>query len=211
MSHSPRPTALIAGSKNIMRRLWEPVTFAVKNGAHCGDDAWLRKGQVRRSHSPPQAALIAGIFPAPSNSSDSCLIRRQKRRSLRALRCRGIKLRISVSFAATSGAHCGFCLPRSSSISNLVSFAATGGAHCGMAAVDPNLAELLSHSPRQKTISLRMDSTFQRPKTISLRRKTVSPMAKRDCPKAKTISPEVKMVSQAQDQDSQSANSIPVR
>ena len=85
-SHSPRPTALIAGSKNIMRRLWEPVTFAVKNGAHCGDDAWLRKGQVRRSHSPPQAALIAGIFPAPSNSSDSCLIRRYKRRSLRECR-----------------------------------------------------------------------------------------------------------------------------
>ena len=62
------------------------VSFAVKNGAHCGDDAWLRKGQVRRSHSPPQAALIAGIFPAPSNSSDSCLIRRYKRRSLRECR-----------------------------------------------------------------------------------------------------------------------------
>jgi hypothetical protein len=66
-------------------------------------------------------------------------------------------------------------------------------------------------STMPETISLRMDSTSQRPRTISLRRKTVSPRARRDCPKAKTISPEVKMVSQAQDQDSQSANSIPVR
>ena len=116
-----------------------------------------------------------------------------------------------VSFAATSGAYCGIVPLTLRCATYPVSFAATSSAHCGMAAVDPNLAELLSHSPRRKTISLRMDSTFQRPKTISLRRKTVSPRARRDCPKAKTISPEVKMVSQAQDQDSQSANSIPVR
>jgi hypothetical protein len=40
-----------------------------------------------------------------------------------------------------------------------------------------------------------MNSTSQKPKTISLRRKTVSPRAKRICPKAKTISPSANKLS----------------
>jgi hypothetical protein len=46
-----------------------------------------------------------------------------------------------------------------------------------------------------ETISLRMVSTSQRPKTIFVRQKTVSPRAKRICPKAERISPRAKSFS----------------
>ena len=86
---------------------------------------------IRRSHSPLQAALIAGILRRRSANSTRRLIRRCKRRSLRdALHAAGDR-GVAASFAATSGAHCGYDDAIILLSPSVVSFAVKNGAHCG--------------------------------------------------------------------------------
>ena len=118
------------------------------------EDGGSGRGRSDESHSPPQAALIAGCriramslaigvsFAATSGAhcgwsaeaitwKNSRLIRRHKRRSLRGMGQSRAAQPHRVSFAATSGAHCGFEECAEILGTTDVSFAATSGAHCG--------------------------------------------------------------------------------
>ncbi len=83
-SHSPLQAALIAEKSR---------------------PASTSRGRV--SHSPSKTALIAGRQSKCGTTASSCLIRRHKRRSLRDSRSPCFQSGRYVSFAATSGAHCG--------------------------------------------------------------------------------------------------------
>ena len=99
--------SLREGHRGILRQ-FSHVSFAVKNGAHCGKLQPSGKVVLKESHSPSKTALIAGSIGYASPACGESLIRRQKRRSLRVVTMRAAHCHPFVSFAVKNGAHCGW-------------------------------------------------------------------------------------------------------